>query len=132
MKSIKHYLKNSSGLTIVELFFSAGILATVIVSIMQLFVYCSMLSESARNTTLALAEAQNKIEEIRNHWHSDIPTDYSSPADVFNLTQLNGTGTISFDSTDSYLYDINIDISWTGRNGRQITQRYEFQTAERL
>jgi Tfp pilus assembly protein PilV len=110
----------------VEVLLSVGILAVVIVGLLQLFVYCSTLAEAAGNTTLAINEAQNKMEEIRNHDFSAIAIDYASsgtPGDTFTLTGLNGTGTITTSQVggSSELLQIQIDVAWQNKNGRNFS-----------
>lgn len=102
---------------------SVGILAIVIVGLLQLYVQCSSLSELAGNTTLAVSETQSKMEEIRNYDYSSIETDYGSggtPGDTFTLNGLNGSGAITttrFGGSGSLL-QVQIDTTWTNRNGR--------------
>ena len=61
-KSKKNIFPDQKGFTLVEVLIAVGILAVVIVGLLQLFVYCSNLAEAAGNTTLAINEAQNKME----------------------------------------------------------------------
>ena len=118
----KNY-QSPQGFTLVEVLIAIGILAIVIVGLLQLFVYCSTLAEAAGNTTLAVNEAQNEMEEIRNHSFGSIATDYASggtPGNTFTLTNLNGTGTITTSQIggSSELLQIQIDVSWQNKNGR--------------
>src|SRR3989338_3280502 len=88
----------AKGFTLVEVLIAIGILTVVVVGLLQLFVYCSRLAEAAGNTTLAINEAQNKMEEIRSHDFNAIAVDYASggtPGDTFALTSLNGTGAVT-------------------------------------
>ena len=114
------------GFTLVEVLIAVGILAVVIVGLLQLFVYCSTLAEAAGNTTLAINEAQNKMEEIRNHDFNAIAVDYASggtPGNTFALTSLNGTGTITTSQVGgSYeLLQIQVDVAWQNKNGRNFS-----------
>lgn len=114
------------GFTLVEVLIAVGILALVIVGLLQLFVYCTTLAEAAGNTTLAVNEAQNKMEEIRNHDFNSIATDYASggtPGNTFTLTSLNGTGTIttSMAGGSTALLQMQIAVSWQNKNGRNFS-----------
>lgn len=125
-KMKKNVFRGRQGFTLVEVLIAVGILAVVIVGLLQLFVYCSNLAEAAGNTTLAINEAQNKMEEIRNHDFSTITIDYASggtPGNTFTLTSLNGTGTITTSQFDgsSELLQIQIDASWQNKNGRNFS-----------
>lgn len=120
------FCQSPQGLTLTEVLIAVGILAIVIVGLLQLFVYCSTLAEAAGNTTLAINAAQNKMEEIRNHNFGSIPTDYASggtPGNTFTLTNLNGTGTITTSQVggNSQLLQIQIDASWQNKNGRNFS-----------
>lgn len=55
-----------SGFTLVELMFVVGFLATVVIGMIQLYIYTSVQANLSGNITLAIAEAQNKLEEVRN------------------------------------------------------------------
>lgn len=114
------------GFTLAEVLIAVGILAVVIVGLLQLFVYCSTLAEAAGNTTLAVSEAQNKMEEIRNHDFSAIAVDYASggtPGNTFTLTSLNGTGTITVSQVggSSELLQVRTDVVWQNKNGRNFS-----------
>jgi prepilin-type N-terminal cleavage/methylation domain-containing protein len=68
--------KRQSGFTLIELMIAIAILAFALISIMQVFVTCSALAESARNKSLAIDEAQGMIERIRNHDFDEIISDF--------------------------------------------------------
>lgn len=109
-----------------EILVAVGILAVVIVGLLQLFVYCSTLAEAAGNTTIAVNKAQNKMEEIRTHDFDSIATDYASggtPGNTFALTSPNGTGTIATSQVggSSELLQIQIDVNWQNKNGRNFS-----------
>ena len=113
----------SKGINLIEIINTVVILALVVLGLLQLFVYCLGLGEMARNLTVAVSEAQGKLEEIRNHNFSDIADDYDSggsPSNTFNLAQLNGKGIIDIDDTNSELIEIEIVVSWENRGGRVI------------
>ncbi|MBI5149865.1 MAG: prepilin-type N-terminal cleavage/methylation domain-containing protein [Candidatus Omnitrophica bacterium] len=115
--------RSRRGFTLVEVLIAVGLLAIVIVGLLQLFVYCSRLAEDAGNTTLAINEAQNKMEEIRNHDFDAITADYASggtPGNTFTLTSLNGTGAITISPVggDPQLLQMQIVVNWQNKNGR--------------
>ena len=121
----KKTFKNQ-GFTLVEVLIAIGILTVVIVGLLQLFVYCSTLAEAAGNTTLAVNETQNKMEEIRNHNFSTLAVDYASggtPGNTFTLTSLNGTGTITISQFggSSSLLQTQINVSWQNKNSRNFS-----------
>lgn len=115
--------RSQRGLTLVEVMISVGILAFVIVGLLQLFVYCSTLADAAGNMTLAVNEAQTKMEEIRNHDFDSIAADYASggtPGSTFILNSPSGTGTITVSEVggSSQLLQIQIDVNWQNKDGR--------------
>jgi len=101
-----------------EVVLTAGILVVAVVGLIHLFIYCSILSELSGNLTSALAQAQNKIEEIRNHNYSLITADYNGV--TFDLTNPSGKGIIYVDAPQSGLLAIEVVVSWLNKNNRTI------------
>lgn len=125
-KSKNNIFRDRQGFTLAEVLIAVGILAVVIVGLLQLFVHCSNLAEAAGNTTLAVNEAQNKMEEIRSHNFSTMAVDYASggtPGNAFTLTSLNGTGAITISQVggSSALLQVRIDVVWQNKNGRNFS-----------
>ena len=114
-------LKSKSGFTLAEIIFVTGILTFVLVGMISFYIYASIQAELAGDKTMAINEAQNKIEEIRNHAFDLIPVDYVSggtPGNVFSLTQLNGMGTIYIDTGNSELLGIEVVVCWEDKYDR--------------
>src|SRR4029077_768929 len=83
----------SKGFSLAELLVTIGILVTVIVILLQLFIYNSILAELSGNMGFAMSEAQSKMEEIKNSDFAVITTNYASggtPGNTFNLSQGQG------------------------------------------
>ncbi len=125
-RKIRKIFQSPQGFTLAEVLFAVGILAIVIVGLLQLFVYCSALAEAAGNTTFAINEAQNKIEEIRNHDFNSIANDYAfggTPGNTFTLSSLSGTGTITISQVggSSELLQVQVNVSWQNKNGRSFS-----------
>ncbi|MCQ9208039.1 MAG: prepilin-type N-terminal cleavage/methylation domain-containing protein [Omnitrophica bacterium] len=115
--------KSLAGFTLIELMFTAGVMAVVLGGLLQLFIYCMNLGELSGNTTVATAQAQSKLEEIRNHNFADIVTDYSlggTVGNTFTLTNLDGMGVIYIDDTNAELLEIEIAVSFRTRPNRVI------------
>ena len=135
-ESKNNIFRDQQGFTLAEVLIAVGILAVVIMGLLQLFVYCSNLAEAAGNTTLAINEAQNKMEEIRNHDFSTIAIDYASgetPGNTFTLTSLSGTGTITTSQVGGSpeLLQVQIDVVWQNKNGRNFSTALTGLIAER-
>jgi len=110
------------GFFLIELTITIAVLIIVIFGYLSLFVHCLGLAETSANITFATVEAQDKIEEIRNHQFENIQADYgTAPGNTFALTQLNGTGYIYVINTGNpSLLTIEIAISWLDKNNRLI------------
>lgn len=106
-----------------ELMFVAAILVVVIAGMIRLFIFTSTQVDIAGRKTIALSQAQNKLEEIRNHTYSTIAADYASggtPGNTFNLSLINGKGVIYIDSSNSELLTVEIVVSWQNKYNRII------------
>lgn len=113
----------SRGFSLIELMITVVILVIVLIGLLQLFIYCLSLAQMAGNLTIAITEAQGKLEEIRNHSFDSIAADYAqdgSLGNIFNLNRLNGIGVIYIDDTNSELLEIEIVVSWRSTGNRII------------
>lgn len=122
---IKKRLNHADGFMLLELMIAVGIMIVVLVGYLHLFIYCLALAETSGNITLATTEAQDKLEEMRNHNFSTLTVDYGSsgtPGDTFNLSQLNGTGRVYFvpSTGNPDLLHVEIVVSWTDEKNRTI------------
>ncbi len=117
------------GLTLIELMIAVMILAFVLVGLLETYIVCLDLVEISKNTSIAINNAQNKLEEIKNYTYAQIKTQYNKVP--FNLTGINGKG-VSYafycnnplDCSDNYaitdLLEIIVSVSWKQKNGRVI------------
>lgn len=115
--------QSESGFTLAELMIVVAILATVFTGMIQMFIQTSALANLSGNKTIALSEAQSKIEEIRSHAYDQIVTDYSSggtPGNIFDLSLLNGKGIIYIDNSNAELLVLEVVICWLDKYGRVI------------
>ena len=116
-------LNNQKAFTLIEILVVMGILVVVLIGLVRLFFYCSSLAETAGNQTIALTEAQNKMEEIRAHSYSLITTDYASsgsPGNTFNVTAPVGKGVIYIDSSNADLLKITIVVCWKNTKDKRV------------
>lgn len=124
----------NAAFTLPEVLIAVMIVGVALVGMLRLFVYCSSLVKTAEGMALALAEAQNKLEEIRNHPYASIPTDYASggtPGDTFALTQVAGAGTVAIDNSNPLLLNIDIVVTWQDKNGRTLSSTLSTLLAKR-
>ena len=115
-------MKNTKGgFSLVEVLLVSGFTVVVIAGLIQLFVYCNKLAAAAGNMSFAMAEAQSKMEEMRNTNFASVLTDYSpsgTPGNTFSLTNLTGKGVIYIDSSSSDIYTVQITVCWREYDGR--------------
>ena len=116
MKKIIKIASTNKGFTLVEILFTTVILAIVVGSLIELFMYCSFLAEASRDLTIAMHEAQNKLEEIRNDNYDNIVTDYANK--VYDITSPNGKIYTYVDNTNTDLLIIKVAVCWQNSNGR--------------
>jgi len=116
-------LRTNRGFTLTEVLVSAAILVVVSVGLIQVFLRASALSSLSGNMTIAMSEAQDKIEEIRNHDFDLIMADYVSggtPGDIFSLSEVTGTGKIYISNANPDLLEIEVVVSWQEKDDRVI------------
>ncbi len=114
-------LNDQKAFTLPELMLAVGILMVVIAGMMRLFIHCSVMSEISQNTTIAVSEAQDQLQQIRSTDFNDIVTNYSpgaNPGSTFNLTQLTGTGVITLNAANPDLLLVNVSVSWQNKYNR--------------
>lgn len=121
LRGILH--RDGGGFTFVELLLAVSILAVIVVGIQEMFIMASVLGDVSSNTSIAIIEARNKIEEIRNTPFDDIVTNYSlagDPGKTFNAVNIQGKGVVTIDDTDPLLLKVTVDVSFLCKNNRKI------------
>jgi len=114
----KRMKKKTQGFSLVELLVVVGILSVVILGLIQTFLLGSVLADLSHRKTIALGEAQDKLEEVLNHTFSLITTDYSSPNNTFNLSQITGKGVTTVTALSANLLQVDVVVAFQYRNGR--------------
>lgn len=138
-----------------ELMIAAAVLVVVLLGLLGVFTGCFGLNETAKNLTIAINGAQQKLEEIRNHDFAQIPTDYAAggtPGNLFdpggeddNLngildageddnangvldSPLNGGGVVFVSAFGGSfdLLQIRIVVSWMQKGGRYVGEDENF------
>ncbi|VAW14533.1 hypothetical protein MNBD_BACTEROID05-1146 [hydrothermal vent metagenome] len=117
-------LVQKQAFTLPELMIAVMILAIVLTGALGTFIYCSILSNSTKNRTFAISEAQSKIDEISDSTYDSIVSTYNST--TFNLTQIsNGTASISVSQIGADvaadLLQVDITVSWKNKDNRDIS-----------
>lgn len=125
-------MNNKRGFSLLELMFVIAILVVVIAGMIRLFIYTSTQVDIAGRKTIALSQAQNKLEEIRNHDFDLITADYGSggtPGNTFDLSLINGKGVIYINSSNSELLTLEIVVSWRNKYNRIIGEDLDLDGA---
>jgi prepilin-type N-terminal cleavage/methylation domain-containing protein len=113
--------RKQQGFTLIELLVVVGILAVVILGLIQTFLLGSVLADLSNKKTIAVGEAQDKLEEILNHTFSTIIVDYGAggtPGNTFSLSQITGKGVVTVTSVSATLLQVDVVICFQYRNGR--------------
>ena len=125
MGILKKIFQSKEGFTLVEVLVSVATITITISGLVQSFTASSLLADMSANMSVAIREAESKMEEIRNYNYSLVTTDYvlgGTPGNTFSLTAATGKGVIYIDSSNASLLTIEIDVSWKDRDGRVIGQ----------
>ena len=108
-------IHGKTGFTLVEALVASVILIISLGGMLSLFFYCFSLNERSREYTMAIAEAQNQLEELR------AARALNGGTFNFNLSLLSGTGVIYVDDSNPELIRIKLVVSWqSNRYARNI------------
>lgn len=121
---MKKGFNNKSAFTLAELLVAVFVLSIVITSFLSVMVVSSMLLSVSESQSLALGNAQSKMEEIRNVEFDSILSTYNG--DTFTPGEPSGSSgsiTVAEVGSDdaSELLKVDITISWQNRDGRNLT-----------
>ena len=113
--------KNTSGLTLLEVMIATAILVIAISGLLATFTGLFSLNENARNLSLAIISAQDKMEEIRESNFNNIYNTYNNASfDVAGFDPGEAKGSISIDNSDPDLLEVYASVSWRERSNRII------------
>jgi len=121
---LKKKIGSKKGASLVEVLVAAAIIVLAFTGLLQVFLYSGVLAEMSGNITLAVQEAQSKIEEIRSHDFDSISTDYGgggTPGNTFTSALQNGTGAVTITAVNADLLNVSVTVDWAERNGRTMT-----------
>jgi prepilin-type N-terminal cleavage/methylation domain-containing protein len=107
---------SKQGFTLAEILVAVGILGVVMVGLLQVYIYCSVLAEAAGNKSVAMAEAQSKMEEIRNNDFESIVADYTSTCACADGSDNDGDTQTDYSGDAGCLSDFDDDESDPSEN----------------
>lgn len=115
---MRHKL-NKYSFTLMELMLAATILVVALVGLLATYVGCFTINETAKNLTLAINAAQQKLEEIRDYNFYKIYEDYNNTTfEVSEIPDSDAEGSVNIDDTDPDLIKITVSVCWQQRGGR--------------
>ncbi|MBU1853489.1 MAG: hypothetical protein KJ957_05550 [Candidatus Omnitrophica bacterium] len=107
-----------TGFTLLELIIGSAVLVVAIVGLIAAFANCFTLNESARNLTVTINNAQEKIEEIHNLPFDQIVALDGTNFEIAGLPDNDSEGTIEIDSSNPNLLEITVTVCWRQKSGR--------------
>ena len=125
-------VRKKTGFTLIEVVIAMLVVFVAVIGLLAAYASSFELVETARNTTYALNEAQEKIEELRGHTFTDIYTYYTTPPndrfDVDGISATDGEGSIEIINdgsdpqglTSANLLQVTVTVCWSQRSGRII------------
>lgn len=106
---------SKTGLTLPELIVAIFILAIVSIGLLSVYINCSIITEQARNITIATGHADYTLEQIRNTDFASIPgTDWTAWAQTEGLDTL-GAEQVNVNATGIDPLTITVTVNWTER-----------------
>ena len=113
-------MKNN-GFSLAEVLFVVVIMSVAILGLVRMYLYTTVQSEMAGNKTVALTEAQGKLEEMRMRDFDTIVGTYDKQTST--LTLVDGVMFIDISDANPELLEIAITVSWDDRYDRRIGER---------
>jgi type II secretion system protein I len=110
------------GFTLLEVVIALSVLVIAIMGVVAAVVTSLKAGSVARERTVALAAAQQELEELIAASEVEILNAHNDPFTVDGLTQRpDGTplGQITIDSTEAPLYKIEVMVRWVGAYGNE-------------
>lgn len=109
------------GFTLLELMLGATILVVALVGLLATYLGSFDINETAKNLTLAINAAQQKLEELRDYNFYKIYEDYNNTTfEVSGISSQDAEGSAIVDNSDPDLLKITISVCWRQRGNRII------------
>ncbi|MEK6715594.1 MAG: prepilin-type N-terminal cleavage/methylation domain-containing protein [Candidatus Omnitrophota bacterium] len=113
--------RKKTGFTLIEIVIAMLVVFIAVIGLLAAYASSFELVETARNTTYALNEAQEKVEELRGHNFFDIFDDYANTNfTVDGIAAGNSNGLVEVGNTNPGLLLVTVTVCWRQRSGRII------------
>lgn len=127
MKSLGTKLGEQEGFTLIEILFAAGVVLLLVVGFLGAMTSMRYANEAAYQRTMALQDANQVIEQMRNTaatgtFPSNVTSAYPSGGTVSGFTSLtNETVTVSYASATANPLDVTVTVSYSENGRRTVT-----------
>ena len=111
-------LPDKTGFTLLELIIGSVILVVAIVGLLAAFGNCFTINEGARNLTIAMNNAQGKIEEIRNLTFDQVAAQDGANFEIIELPDNDSEGIVEINTNNPNLLTVTITVCWRQKGGR--------------
>ncbi len=121
MQRVSLFRTARKGFTLLELVITTGILIFALCGILATYIACLELSETTKNSNLALNSASRVLEEIRSAPFLSIFSSYNGY--TFQVSGMPGNsslGRVVIDDTDPALLNVNIGVCWRQKASKVI------------
>ena len=115
----------NKGFTLIEVLFSAGILAFVLCGLLLVYVNLFLLNDASRKTTLAVNAGQAKLEELKNSTFDSLASGIFN-VDGFNTTDAKGIIEVSDIAAYADLKKVRIIISFRLKGNKIVGEDKNF------
>lgn len=99
--------KGSRGFTLLELMIGSAILIVALAGLLAAFIGCLRLNETAKNLTIAINGAQEKLEEIRNYNFNTMVGAYSPGGSQGNTFTIDPANWLAAENQRAVIYILN-------------------------
>ncbi len=118
--------KTKSGFTLLELMIASAVIIIALAGLLATYVACLELSETTKNSNLALNSASEVLEQIRSATFSGISSSYNGyNFSVSGMATNQSLGHVYVDDSDPTLLNITIGVCWKQKASRIIGECQE-------
>jgi len=123
------------GITLIEVVIAAMILVIGLLSFFAVFLNCTRLDETSKESIIAMNHARIQMERLRamnfagikNIQPANNNNTFDVSTDLLPITEDADMGTITVDTTNDALLDVTVTVRWAGITGdRELNLRARF------